>query len=247
VTPSEPTLARLGSGGRRLSVGVLTADLLNLGREMESLAASGVEIVHIDVMDGVFCPQITVGPAIVKALPATLLKDVHLMVDDPLSKVEAFVAAGADMITFHLEGASQPHRVLQVLGTAINANEASRGIIRGVGINPSTPIDAIEPLLDELEYVLVLAINPGWGGQVFIDATARRLARARELIAASGRQILLGVDGGVTRNNIQRVAAMGADIIVSGSAIFDGGDVRANASLMLEALADTHHRVAGAP
>jgi ribulose-phosphate 3-epimerase len=217
---------------------MLTADLLNLGQEMNGLVDSGVEIVHVDVMDGVFCPQITVGPPIVKALPSTLLKDVHLMIDDPLPKVDAFVAAGADMITFHLEGANQPHRVLQALAAAANANEPGRGIIRGVGINPSTPVDAVEPLLDELEYVLVLAINPGWGGQAFIDATARRLARARELIASSGRQVLLGVDGGVTQANIRRVAALGADVIVSGSAIFNGGDVRANTSLMLEALAN---------
>jgi ribulose-phosphate 3-epimerase len=238
VTPagSDLTIARLADGRRRLSVGMLTADLLDLGRDMTALVDSGIEIVHVDVMDGVFCPQITFGPSIVKALPSTLLKDAHLMIDDPLSKVEAFVAAGADLITFHLEGTTQPHRVLQMLATATNANEPARGIIRGVGVNPSTPIDAIEPLLDELEYVLVLAINPGWGGQAFIDATARRLARARELIASSGRQILLGVDGGVTQANIRRVAAMGADIIVSGSAIFNGGDVRANTSLMLEAL-----------
>jgi ribulose-phosphate 3-epimerase len=189
-------------------------------------------------MDGVFCPQITVGSSIVKALPTTQLKDVHLMISDPLSKVDGFVAAGADMLTFHLEGAPQPHRVLQALATATNANEPGRGIIRGVGINPSTPVDAIEPLLDDLEYVLVLAINPGWAGQAFIESTDRRLARARELIAASGRQILLGVDGGVTQENIRRIAALGADIIVTGSAIFNGGDVRANASLMLQALVD---------
>jgi ribulose-phosphate 3-epimerase len=238
---SELAVARLRDGRRRLSVGMLTTDLLNLGQEMNRLAESGIDIVHVDVMDGVFCPQITFGPAIVKALPSTLLKDVHLMIDDPLSKVEAFVAAGADLITFHVESASQPHRVLQALATATNANEPDRGIIRGVGINPSTPVAVIEPLLDELEYVLVLAVNPGWGGQAFIDATARRLAWARELIELSGRQILLGVDGGVTLNNIHRVAAMGADIIVSGSAIFNGGNVRANTSLMLEALADPEH------
>lgn len=233
---AEPAIARLRDGRRRLSVGMLTADLLNLGEEMDRLADSGVEIAHIDVMDGVFCPQITFGPPIVKALPTSFLKDVHLMIDDPLPKVEAFLAAGADLITFHIEGARQPHRVLQALATATNANDPDRGIVRGVGINPSTPIEVIEPLLDELEYVLVLAINPGWAGQAFIDATARRLARARGLIESSGRPILLGVDGGVTRSNIRSVAGLGADIIVSGSAIFDGGDVRANASLMLEGL-----------
>ena len=216
---------------------MLTADLLHLGHQMEVLAGTGIELVHIDVMDGVFCPQITLGPPVVKALRTPLLKDVHLMIQDPLTKVEAFVQAGADMITFHLEGASQPHRVLQILTAATNANDAGRGLIRGVGLNPSTPIDAVEPLLDELDYLLVVAINPGWGGQSFLASTEGRLERARRLIEASGRPIVLGVDGGVTQANIARVAGMGADIIVSGSAIFDGGDVAANASAMLDAVA----------
>ena len=240
-------LERLLRGGPRLSVGMLTADLLELGRDMGTLAATGAELVHIDVMDGVFCPQITVGPPIVKAIRTPLLKDVHLMIDDPLTKLDAFVQAGADMITFHLEGARQPHRVLQALGAAGNVNDPGRGLIRGVGLNPSTPVDAVEPLLDELEYVLIVAINPGWGGQSFLPGTERRLERARRLIEASGRRILLGVDGGVTRANIDRVAAMGADIIVSGSAIFDGGDVAANAAAMLGAARTASDRPAGVP
>jgi ribulose-phosphate 3-epimerase len=231
-----PAVRRLLGGGPRLSVGILTADLLALGSEMKRLAATRAELVHIDVMDGVFCPQITVGPPIVKAIRTPLIKDVHLMIDDPLTKVETFVQAGADMVTFHLEGARQPHRVLQALALATNANDPARGVIRGVGLNPSTPIEAIEPLLDELDYVLVVAINPGWGGQSFLPATEGRLERARRLIEASGRPILLGVDGGVTRSNIGRVAGLGADIVVSGSAIFDGTDVSANAAFMLDAV-----------
>jgi ribulose-phosphate 3-epimerase len=159
------------------------------------------------------------------------------MIDDPLAKVDAFVAAGADMITIHLESARQPHRVLQVLGDAINANDPTRGLIRGIAVNPSTPIEALEPLLDHADYVLVLAINPGWGGQGFLAATERRLARAREMIAASGRPILLGVDGGVTKANIARVAAMGADVIVTGSAVFDGIAPAENLRFMCEAVA----------
>jgi ribulose-phosphate 3-epimerase len=141
------------------------------------------------------------------------------------------------MITFHLEGARQPHRVLQVLGRATNVNDPGRGIVRGVALNPSTPVAAVAPLLDETDYVLILAINPGWGGQLFLPGTAGRLAEARELIAASGRHIALGVDGGVTRDNITAVARLGADVIVSGSAIFDGSAaVAANAGAMLEAM-----------
>lgn len=233
------TLDRLLAGGPHLSVGLLTANLLALGQEMDLLAGTGVELVHVDVMDGVFCPPITLGSPVVKALRSPLLKDVHLMIDDPLGKVDAFVQAGADMITFHLEGAPQPHRVLQVLGAAVNVNEPGRGLVRGLALNPSTPVDAVEALLDELDYLLILAINPGWSGQTFLASTERRLDRARQLIGASGRRIVLGVDGGVSRANIGRVAAMGADIIVSGSAIFDGGDTAANAAGMLDAVASS--------
>ena len=136
---------------------------------------AGAELVHVDVMDGVFCPRSRWEPPVVKAIRTPLLKDVHLMIDDPLTKVAELVQAGADMITFHLEGARQPHRVLQELAGATNVNDPARGLIRGVGLNPSTPIEAIEPLLDDLEYVLIVAINPGWGGQSFQRAAAGRL------------------------------------------------------------------------
>jgi ribulose-phosphate 3-epimerase len=230
-----PALERLLGDGPRLTVGMITADLTRLGDEMAILDRAGVELVHVDVMDGVFCPMLTVGPPVIKAIRTPLLKDVHLMIDDPLSKVAAFVEAGADLITFQIEGAPQPHRVLQVLGAATNANDPGRGIVRGIAINPSTPVGAIEPLLDEVDYVLVLAVNPGWGGQAFIPATEGRLEAARRLIEGSGRRILLGVDGGVTRANVARVATLGADIVVSGSAIFDGSAAAAeNATFMLD-------------
>ena len=228
------TLTRLLGAGPRLTVGMITADLLRLGDEIELLERAGVELVHVDVMDGVFCPMLTVGPPVIKSIRTPLLKDVHLMIEDPLPKLASFVEAGADLITFHIEGAAQPHRVLQVLGAATNANDPARGIVRGIALNPSTPVGAIEPLLDETDYVLILAVNPGWGGQPFIPATEGRLAQARRLIEASGRPILLGVDGGVTRVNVGRVAAMGADIVVSGSAIFDGSAAAENAMLMLD-------------
>jgi ribulose-phosphate 3-epimerase len=228
------TLGRLLAGGPHLTVGMLTADLARLGEDLGVIERTGVELVHVDVGDGSFSPMFTVGPPIVKAIRTPMLKDVHLLVDDPLSKIDTFVAAGADMVTFHVEGASQPHRVLQALGKATNANDPARGIVRGVALNPSTPVGAIEPLLDEVDYVLVLAINPGWGGQGFLPSTGRRIEEARRLIEASGHPIALGVDGGVTRDNIAAVAALGADVIVSGSAIFDGSAaVAANAAAML--------------
>jgi ribulose-phosphate 3-epimerase len=160
-----------------------------------------------------------VGPPVIGALKTKLRKDVHLMIEDPLEKVRAYVEAGANVLTFHVEATRHPHRVLQALGP---------GVTRGVAINPGTPVTAIEPLLGEAEIVLVLAVNPGWGGQRFAPGTEHRLAAVRELIDRSGRAVKLGVDGGVTRENIGSIAAMGVDVIVAGSAVFDGGDAAAN-------------------
>lgn len=229
---------RFLDGRPHLTVGIVTADLARLGSEIGLLERTGAELVHVDVMDGVFCPMTTVGPPVVAAISSTLLlKDVHLMVDEPLPKVGDHVAAGADLITIHLESTRHPHRVLQELGAATNVNDPTRGIIRGLALNPGTPVSAAEPLLDELEYLLVLAVNPGWRGQAFIRSTERRLGEARQLIRRSGRPIALGVDGGVTRDNIADVIAMGPDVIVAGSAIFDGSDAAANLRFFLGAVA----------
>jgi ribulose-phosphate 3-epimerase len=231
----EDLVARLRATGPHLSVGILTADLAALGAELTLLERAGAQVVHTDVMDGVFCPMLTVGPPVVKAQRTTLLKDAHLMVMAPEDRVESFVAAGADIITFHPEGTRHPHRVLQLLGRSVNVNDPDRGIIRGVSLNPGTPVEAIDPLLEEVELVQLLAVNPGWAGQSFIPATERRLATARELIRASGRDILLAVDGGVTRANIEHIAGLGVDLIVTGSAVFDGRAAADNAAAMLDA------------
>jgi ribulose-phosphate 3-epimerase len=210
-----------------LSVGILTADLLRLGEELEVLDATGVTIAHVDVMDGVFCPQTTVGPPIVAALPDRFVKDVHLMVEDPLEKAHAYVEAGAGILTFHIESTRHPHRLLQRL--------AGSGVVRGVALNPGTPVATVEPLLDELELLLVLAVNPGWGGQSFIPSTERRLAEVRALV--EDREIVVAVDGGITRANVEWVASLGVDMIVSGTAIYDGRAAADNARAMLDTLA----------
>jgi ribulose-phosphate 3-epimerase len=221
-------------GRAHLTIGINTADLGHLADEVRVLEDARAEIVHIDVMDGVFCPMTTVGPPFIKAIRTPLLKDAHLMIVDPIDKVADYVAAGADIITFQVESTRHPHRVLQLLGKAENANDSARGIIRGVAVNPGTPVSALEPLLDELEYVLILAVNPGWGGQKFIESTQRRLAEAAQMIRRSGRQILLGADGGVTRENLSRIASMGPNVIVTGSAVFDGKTPADNARFMLD-------------
>jgi len=203
----------------------MTADWMRMGDELKRIEAAGADFVHVDVMDGCFCPQLTVGPAVIAALKTPLPKDVHLMIDEPLEKVRAYVDAGASVLTFHVEATRHPHRVLQALGSSVT---------RGVALNPGTPVGAIEPLLDELEQVLILAVNPGWGGQRFAANTPRRLEQARELIARSGRDVRLAVDGGVTRDNVADIAALGVDVIVAGSAVFDGGDAKANLGRMRE-------------
>ena len=216
-----------------VSVGVLSADLMSLGSDLELLERAGVELLHFDIMDGCFCPMMTVGPGFVKAVKTTLLKDVHLMIDEPLDKLESYVAAGADMITVHVESCRHTHRVLQSLGEMTNTNDSARGILRGIALNPGTPIETVMPLLDEVQMVFLLAVNPGWGGQKFIASAQRRLKQLEEMIAASGRDILTGVDGGITQDNIADVARMGADIIVTGSAVFRGNTALENAKSMM--------------
>jgi ribulose-phosphate 3-epimerase len=227
------TVRQLLDGGPTISAGMLTADLLALGDDLGLLAQAGGSVVHIDVMDGVFCPQFTVGPPIVKAIPDSFVKDCHLMIDNPLEKVQAFVEAGASIITCHVESTIHPHRVLQSL--------SGTGVIRGIALNPGTPLSVLEPLLDELELIFLLAVNPGWGGQKFLPSTERRLFEARRMIG--DREILLEVDGGITKANIEHVATLGADLIVSGSAIFDGKAPLDNARYMLEAVGKANKQV----
>lgn len=233
---SSPLFDQLRRSAPLVTVGMLTADLMSLGSEMAILETAGVSLVHFDVMDGCFCPMMTVGPPVVRAMKTRLCKDVHLMIQEPLDKVESYVAAGADLITFHVESCIHPHRVLQALGRMKNANDPERGLLRGIALNPGTPLETIAPLIDDLEMIFLLAVNPGWGGQKFIPSTAARLAKVRDMIGASGREILLGVDGGITRENVEEVVRMGPDIIVTGSAVFDGKAPLDNARFMMRAM-----------
>jgi ribulose-phosphate 3-epimerase len=232
----KPLLEQIRKATPLISVGVLTADLMSLGSELKLMETAGVKLLHVDVMDGCFCPMMTVGPGFIKGLKTPLLKDIHLMIEEPLEKVESYVAVGADMITVHVESCRHIHRVLQMLRGFTNVNDPDRSILRGVALNPGTPLEAITPLLDELEMVFLLAVNPGWGGQKFIPSTQGRLSRLRQMLSEENKDILVGVDGGITRDNIADVALMDVDIIVTGSAVFDGKTPLENARFMINAV-----------
>jgi len=205
-----------------------------MASQLSLLEESGVEVLHFDVMDGRYCPALTFGAPMVAALKTSLLKDVHLMIEQPLGQLENFVAAGADIITVHADSTRHPHRVLQALGSMRNVNDAARGLVRGVGLNPGTPMETLQPLRDVLEMVLILAVNPGWGGQRFIESTGERVRQVREML---GKDVIICVDGGITRNNVAEVARLGADLIVTGSAVFDGKAPLDNARYMKAAIA----------
>lgn len=235
----QSLLSELREATPLLSVGILTADLMSLGSELGLLEETGVRLVHIDVMDGCYCPKLTVGPGFIKALRTPLLKDVHLLIDDPMPKLEDFVAAGADMITLHTGSCRHIHRALQRLGEMTSVNHPDRGILRGIALDPDVPLEVVAPLMDEIEMVVLLAVNPGWGGQKFIAATGQRLSRLRRMTQDAQKDFLIGVDGGITRNNVAEVARMGAHIIVTGSAVFDGKAPRENAAFMMDAVRRT--------
>jgi ribulose-phosphate 3-epimerase len=236
--PDRPILEQIRKAAPLISVGILTADLLSLGSELKLMEKAGVKLLHIDVMDGCFCPMMTVGPPFIKAIKTPLLKDVHLMIEEPLDKLESYVSAGADMITVHVESCRHIHRVLQKLRGIKNINDPNRGILRGIALNPGMPLETITPLIDEVDMVFILAVNPGWGGQKFIPSTQGRLSRIRTMLSKAKKDILIGVDGGITRDNIADVARMDVDIIVTGSAVFDGKTPQENAKFMISAVND---------
>ncbi|MDO9541849.1 MAG: ribulose-phosphate 3-epimerase [Kiritimatiellia bacterium] len=232
-----PLIRQLRTLCPTISVGILTANWMNLEPELCQIEQAGVKLLHFDVMDGRFCPMLTMGPPLIKAVKTSLLKDVHLMIEDPLAQLDSFISAGADMVTINVEFCRHPHRVLQALGKMTNANAPERGLLRGIALNPGTPLDVVDPLLDEADMVFLLAVNPGWSGQSFISSTPRRVAALLDIIRRRKKDILVGLDGGVTRQNIDEVSRLGADIIVTGSAVFDGKAAAQNAGFMLKAVA----------
>jgi len=201
----------------RIAPSILSADFARLGDELQAITAAGADFVHIDVMDGHFVPNLTIGPAVVKALRghSSLPFDVHLMIAPVDPYIRDFAEAGSDIITVHPEAGPHLHRTVQLV--------RSFGKKAGVALNPATPVEAVDHVLGDIDLVLVMSVNPGFGGQSFIASQIDKIKRLRQKIDAIGRPILLEVDGGITPDTAAQAVAAGADVLVAGTATFAGG------------------------
>jgi len=203
---------------KKIAPSILSADFGRLAEEITAVEKAGADWIHIDVMDGHFVPNITIGPSVVSSLRKVtkLPFDVHLMIENPERYVETFARAGSDFITVHVEACHHLHRIVTLI--------RETGARAGVSLNPATPLALIEPILPDIDLLLVMSVNPGFGGQSFIGSVLPKIRRAGELVKAVAPNVLLEVDGGVTLVNARSVAEAGAEVIVAGAAVFGSSD-----------------------
>lgn len=214
----------------KIAPSILSADFAKLGEDVKKIEKYGADLVHIDVMDGKFVPNITFGIPVVKSIRSysNLLFDVHLMIEEPSKFIDEFINVGADIITVHYEADRHIDRTINYI--------KSKNVKAAIALNPGTPVSLIKDLIPSLDMVLIMSVNPGFGGQKYISYCTNKIKELRELSEKLNKELLIEVDGGVTCHNIKEISESGADIVVAGSAVFKNGEIEKNIKVLREAL-----------